>query len=71
MFQAGVRRAWYVFLMRSGGGMSVPGGRGTCNTRGRRVRPSCRGRVRSARGATGRCFLIGGAGTFVRQLRGS
>jgi len=38
--------------------------------RGRGVRHSCKGRVRCARASTGRCFLIGGEGTFLRQLRG-
>jgi len=50
--------------------MFVPGGGGACSTRGKRVRPSCRGRVRGARASTGRSFLIGREGTFVRQLRG-
>jgi len=50
--------------------MFVPGGGGACSIRGRRVRPSCRGRVRCASASTGRCFLIGGEGTFVCQLRG-
>jgi len=50
--------------------MFVLGGGGACSIRGRRVRPSPRGRVRCARASTGRCFLIGGEGTFVRQLRG-
>jgi len=43
---------------------------GACSTRGRRVRPSCKGRVRCARASTGRCFLMGGEGTTVRQLSG-
>jgi len=43
---------------------------GACRTRGRRVRPSCRGRVRCARASTGRCFLSGGGWTSVHQLRG-
>ena len=38
--------------------MFVLGEGGACSTRGARVRPSCRGRVRSARMRTGRCFLI-------------
>jgi len=39
-------------------------------TRGKRVRPSWRGQVRWARASTGKCFLIGGNGTGVRQARG-
>jgi len=50
--------------------MFAPGWGGVCKTSGRRVRPSCRGRVRWARASTGRCFLIGGEGAFVFQLRG-
>jgi len=50
--------------------MSAPGGGGACKTSGRRVRPSCRGRVRCARESTGRCFLMGGEGAFVFQLKG-
>jgi len=34
------------------------------------VRPCCWGRVRWARASTGRCFLRGGEGILVRQLRG-
>ena len=49
---------------------SQRGGGGAWRTRGTRVRPSCNGRVRSACGSTRRCFLSGGEGTFVRQLRG-
>jgi len=49
--------------------MFSPGGGGACRTSGRRVRPSCRGRVRCARASTGRWFLIGGEGVFVSQLR--
>jgi len=50
--------------------MSVLSGGGVCRTRGRRERPTCRGRVRWARASTGRCFLIGGEETSVRQSRG-
>jgi len=53
-----------------GGGMFVPDGRGACRTRGRLVMPSSRGRVMCARASTGRCFLIGGEGTFTHQSRG-
>ena len=53
-----------------GGGMVVPGGGGVCRTSGRRLRPSCGGRVRCVRASTGRRFLIGGEVTFVRHLRG-
>jgi len=53
-----------------GGGRLVPGGGGVCRMRGKRVRPSCRGRVRCARASTGRCFLKGREGTVVRQSRG-
>jgi len=56
--------------MRSGRGIFIRGGSGQCSIRGRHVRPSCRGRVRCARASKGRCFLIRGEGTFVRQLRG-
>jgi len=69
MFLARVRRAWYVLFMSSGGGCSPRGG-GVCKTSGRRLRPSCRGRVRCARASIGRCFLMGGEGVFVFQLRG-
>ena len=51
-------------------GMFVPGGGGACRTRGRHVRPACRGRVRWARASIGRCFVIGGDGISVRQSRG-
>ena len=34
------------FFHKLGGGMSVPGRGGACSTRGKLVRPSCRGRVR-------------------------
>jgi len=50
--------------------MFLPGGGGACSTRGKYVSLSCRGRMRCARASTGRCFLIGGEGTFVSQLRG-
>ena len=70
MFLAQVRRAWYVLFMSSGGGMFVPEGGGACKTSGRRVRPSCGGRVRWARASTGRCFLKGGERIVVFQLRG-
>jgi len=50
--------------------MLVPGGGRVCRTSGNHVRPSRRGRVRCARASTGRCFLKGGEGTFVRQSRG-
>jgi len=50
--------------------MSVPGRQGACMLRGRRVRPSCKGRVRCARASTGRYFLSGGEGIFVCQSRG-
>ena len=50
--------------------MFVPDGGRVCRTSGRRVRPSCRGRVRWARASTGRCFLRGGVGTLVRQSSG-
>jgi len=70
MFLARVRRAWYVLFMSSEGGMFAPRGGGACKTSRRRVRPSCRGRVRSARASTGRCFLMGGEGGSVLQLKG-
>ena len=44
-----------------GAGMFVPGGREECRTRGRCLRPSCRGGLRYTRPSTGRCFLSGGA----------
>ena len=69
MVVAWARRAWYVFLMSSGG-MFVLGWGGVCSTRGRRVRHSCRGRVRCAKVLTGRCFLSRGEGTFVHKSRG-
>jgi len=50
--------------------MFVQGRGRACRTRGRPVRPSCRGRVRCARASMGRDFLIGGEGTLVRQPRG-
>jgi len=50
--------------------MFAPGGRGACMTTGWPVRLSWRGRVRCARVSIGRCFLIGGEGVFVLQLRG-
>jgi len=50
--------------------MFVSGGGGACRTRGRWVRPSCRGRVKCARPSMGRCFPIGGEGTFVPESRG-
>jgi len=56
--------------MRSGGGVFVPGGGGGCSAGGKHVSLSSSGRVRCARASTGRCFLISGEGTFVRQLRG-
>jgi len=56
--------------MSSDGGRFVPGEVGACNMSRKRVRPSCRGWVRCARASTGRCFLIGGEGTFLFQLRG-
>jgi len=56
--------------MSSAGGMFVPGGGGVCRIRGRHVRAPCRGRKRCARASMGRCFLIGGEGTLVHQLRG-
>ena len=56
--------------MSSERGMFVPGGERTCRTRGKHVRPSCRGRVRFARASTERCFLSGGEGVSVRQSRG-
>ena len=51
------------------GGMSVPGEGGACRTRGKPMRPSCRGRVRCARAWTGRWFLSGGEGVSVGQSR--
>jgi len=56
--------------MSAGGGISVPGGRGAYKTRGNRVRPSRRGRVRWAKKLTGRCFLSGGERTYESQLSG-
>jgi len=41
-----------------------------CKNRWKHVRPSCRGRVGSARAPIGRRFVSGREGTFVRQLRG-
>jgi len=70
MFLAWVGRAWYTFFMSSGGGMFASRGGGACRPSGRRLRPSCRGRVRCARASTGRCFLKGGEGVLVFQLRG-
>ena len=67
---ARVRRGWNALFRSSGGGMFAPGGGGACWTSGRRVRPSCRGRVKCARASTGRCFVIGGEGVLVFQLRG-
>ena len=34
------------------------------------MRPSCRGKVRWARGSTGKCILKGGEGIFFCQSRG-
>jgi len=56
--------------MSSEGGIFAPGGGGACRTSGRRVRPSHRGRVWCARASTGMCFVMGGEGIFVFQLRG-
>jgi len=70
MFLARVLRVWSALLMSSEGGIFAPGGGGACRISGRRVRPSCRCRVRCARASIGRCFLIGGEGVFVFQLRG-
>jgi len=56
--------------MSSGGGMFVLRGGGASRTRGKRVRPSCRGRVSSAKASTGTCFLRGEEGTLVHQSRG-
>jgi len=70
IFLARVRRAWYALFMSSEGGIFAPGGGGACRKSGTRVRPSYRGRVRCARASTGRCFLKGGKGVFVFQLRG-
>ena len=52
-------------------GMFVLGAGAACKTRGKRMRPSCRGKVRRARASIGRCFLSGGEGTFVRQSKGT
>jgi len=49
--------------------MLVLSGGGACKTRGKRVRPSCRGWVRSVNASTGSCFLSSGEGIFVRQSR--
>jgi len=56
--------------MSSWGGMSDPGRGGACRTRGKHVRPSCRGRLRGAKPSTGRCFLSGDKGVFVHQSSG-
>jgi len=53
-----------------GGGCGFRVGGGACRMRGRRVRPSCRGRVHCAKGSTRRCFLSGGEGILVPQSRG-
>ena len=52
------------------GGMLLPAVRGACRTRGNRVKPSCRGRVRWARASSSRYFLMRGEGTAVRQSSG-
>ena len=50
--------------------MFIQGRGGACKTKGKYVRHCCRGRMRCTRASTGRCFLIGGEGTSLRQLRG-
>ena len=50
--------------------MSDPGGGGAWRIKGRRERPRVRGMVRCAMASMGRCFLMGGLGTAVRQSRG-
>jgi len=70
MFLARTLRAWEVFLLSSEGVFPFLVGRRACRTRGKRVRPSCRERVRCARASPGRCFLSSGEGTFVGPLRG-
>ena len=50
-----------------GGRMLSPAGRGAWRPSGKRVRPSWRGRVRWNSASTGKCFLIRGNGTGVRQ----
>jgi len=55
--------------MSSGRGMFDPGGGGVCRSKGKYVRPVCRGRVRCAKASTGRCFLSGIERTSIRHSR--
>jgi len=50
--------------------MLLPTGKGAWRTRGKQVRPHCRGCVRCAKASIGRCFLVGGDGMDLRQSRG-
>ena len=50
--------------------MSAPWVGVAFKTRGRRERPSMRGRKRCAMASMGRCLLMGGVGIGVRQSRG-
>jgi len=61
---------WHFLVCLTAGGIFTPVGGRAWRTRGKWESPSCRARVRCASPSTGRSFLIGGDGTFVRHSKG-